>query len=537
MPQTHRIEPQIAAGWTLTSLVAPSGLVGANGLRWGPDGRLYVAQAFGAQISAIDVADGTVRALDTTDDAIASPDDVAFDSAGNLFSTQFLHHRLSRREPNGRTSVIADNIPLANGITIQNDRIFVSEFKPEGRLLEFGAEGGSPRILASGLMCPNALSIGPDAHIYFPLVPLGEIWRVPITGGRSERVVGGLQQPTAVKFDHAGRLHVVCAGDGNVMTVDVVTRTVRCTARTHKGIDNLEVGKDGSIIVSHFTDGAVTQLSMDGTARTLVPGSMLGPYGLCTNSDGSLLVADGTSMATVTLDGSVSRSLLMIEDHEIPWMRGIALASDGTLFLSGSSSTLIRRRPSGITECLARDLQLPMGLACMRDGTALVAEAESGKILHVDTAGHTKVVARGLSRPTGIALTHRDEIIVSEKNRVVSIVNNSVKPLVEGMDEPHGLAVSGERLFVYDRARGAVTAHHLSTGQASVLANRLPGGHATTTTRRGTALPDQPEMPSINGALVPFAGLSILHDGSVCIACDSDGSVLRLRADSNAFSN
>ena len=44
-----------AKGWAVSRITPPSALFGANGMRVGPDGRLYVAQAFGSQVSAIDV--------------------------------------------------------------------------------------------------------------------------------------------------------------------------------------------------------------------------------------------------------------------------------------------------------------------------------------------------------------------------------------------------------------------------------------------------------------------------------------------------
>ena len=48
-------ELQAAPGWQLSRWLPASGLFGANGMQFGPDGRLYVAQAFGSQITAIDV--------------------------------------------------------------------------------------------------------------------------------------------------------------------------------------------------------------------------------------------------------------------------------------------------------------------------------------------------------------------------------------------------------------------------------------------------------------------------------------------------
>ena len=46
----------VAEGWRLERVTAPSRLFGANGLRTGPDGRVYVAQVTGSQISALDPA-------------------------------------------------------------------------------------------------------------------------------------------------------------------------------------------------------------------------------------------------------------------------------------------------------------------------------------------------------------------------------------------------------------------------------------------------------------------------------------------------
>ena len=45
----------VAEGWRLERLTAPSRLFGANGLRTGPDGRIYIAQVTGSQISALDL--------------------------------------------------------------------------------------------------------------------------------------------------------------------------------------------------------------------------------------------------------------------------------------------------------------------------------------------------------------------------------------------------------------------------------------------------------------------------------------------------
>jgi len=60
---TTEAGPQAASGWQLTRLSPPSGLFGANGMQFGPDGRLYVVQAFGSQVSAIDTSTGVCQTV------------------------------------------------------------------------------------------------------------------------------------------------------------------------------------------------------------------------------------------------------------------------------------------------------------------------------------------------------------------------------------------------------------------------------------------------------------------------------------------
>src|SRR3981081_4186966 len=96
----------VAAGWKCTQLTAPSALYGANGMRIGPDGRLYVAQAFGSQVSAIDIVSGAVSVISPQGGPIVAPDDLAFDSKGNLYATEVMSERVCARAPNGEVRII-----------------------------------------------------------------------------------------------------------------------------------------------------------------------------------------------------------------------------------------------------------------------------------------------------------------------------------------------------------------------------------------------------------------------------------------------
>ena len=87
--ETTGAGPQVAAGWQLSHLAPPSGLFGANGMPFGPDGRLYVVQAFGSQVSAIDTRTGGRQTVSPVGGAIVAPDDIAFDSRGVMYVTDY----------------------------------------------------------------------------------------------------------------------------------------------------------------------------------------------------------------------------------------------------------------------------------------------------------------------------------------------------------------------------------------------------------------------------------------------------------------
>src|SRR5262245_65832180 len=98
------VSPTTADGWRLERLTAPSRLFGANGLRTGPDGRVYIAQVTGSQISALDLSTGELETVSAKGGDIVAPDDLAFDSRGNLVATEVMDGRDSLRDAGGATS-------------------------------------------------------------------------------------------------------------------------------------------------------------------------------------------------------------------------------------------------------------------------------------------------------------------------------------------------------------------------------------------------------------------------------------------------
>src|SRR5262245_23663107 len=526
--ETTGTEPQVATGWQLSHLAPPSGLFGANGMQFGPDGRLYVVQAFGSQVSAIDTGDVVCRTVSPVGGAVVAPDDIAFDSRGVMYVTEVMNGRVSARAADGQVRVIADNVPAANGLTAYQDRLFMDECRPGGRLMEVYPDGRAPRLIAADLPLPNALSVGPDGQLYFPEIAAGEIWRVSLAGGTPQRFLAGLAVPTAVKFDRKGLLTTTQAGSGEIIKVDIQSGTKTSIARVRPGIDNFAIDVDNRLFISHFVDGGVAEILSDGRERILMPAGFLGPLGLAVAGDGTLYAADGVSLAAITVDGKRTRPGMLLDEGFPGFIRGVAAGPAGSLYVTTSAGTVASYHPgTRAAQTLVADLQELFDVVQAPDGSVIVAEAGEGRVLKISTTGEVTVLARGLARPTGVAVAADGSCYVSEagKGRVVQ-VNHGISAILEGLQTPQGLTLSGDQLFVLDVSGKELLSLSLATRQRQTLATNLPVGAPPGVTPK--PLLGVPDL--IPGPLSPFAGLAVGKDGTIYIAGDGEGSVLVLKA-------
>ncbi|MDT5182423.1 MAG: hypothetical protein QOI29_581 [Mycobacterium sp.] len=335
-----------AEGWRLERLTAPSRLFGANGLRTGPDGRVYVAQVTGSQISALDLGTGLVDTVSAKGGDIIAPDDVAFDSSGNLYATEVMDGRVSVRDAGGRTRVLRDDLPCANGVTVHQDRLFIGECRGGGRLMELDRGTGAQRILLEDLPSPNAMEVGPDGLLYYPLMTANEIWRVdpdPDKHGEPQRVAGDLGVPDAVKFDSEGFIVSTQVAREEVLRFDPRTGEQTLLAQLSPGLDNLTFVGD-RLFVSNFT-GEITEILRGRETRTVLPGGLNWPLDLAIGDDGNLYVADGTYFYVVDPDGSLQTVGMLFSPGYPGFLRGLAPAGPGTFVVATSGGQIARYRP------------------------------------------------------------------------------------------------------------------------------------------------------------------------------------------------
>ncbi len=516
--------PGLAAGWRLERLTPMSRLYGANGLRAGADGRLYVAQVSGSQISAVEIETGTVEAISPMGGAIVAPDDLVFDPAGNLYATEITEGRVSLREPNGAVRVLQGDMPCANPITFHQGRLFAGECRPGGRILELDLQGGAPRILAEDVPMPNAFEVGPDGKLYFPVMGANEIWRIGLEGGTPERVAGELGVPDSVKFDAQGRIVSTQVHSGQVLRLDLHSGAREVLADVAPGLDNVAFIGD-RIFVSSIS-GQINEVLGGGRLRSVIPDGFNWPLGLAMGEDGVLFVADGPFSYHLRPGGTPSLAGMLFTPGCPGYCRGVAASGPGEVLVTTANGQVARWRPAQQqSEFLAEGFDRLYGVAPAPGGAVVFADAGTGRVLSVQS-GQVEVLASGLAEPMGVAVAPDGACYVAEAGggRVVTLAGGKAETVVDGLQQPQGLAVHAGRLYIVDALAKELIEYDLARGARRIIAAQLPVGAPP-----GVIAKPLGAIRPLSGPMGPFAGLAAGPDGALYVSADAEGCVLALR--------
>jgi sugar lactone lactonase YvrE len=255
-----------------------------------------------------------------------------------------------------------------------------------------------------------------------------------------------------------------------------------------------------------------------GALQTLVRGWFTLPLGMVLVEHAgrpSLLVADPFGYRFIdTTTGAVTRP---------PWAgnRGASSAvvadRQRIVFANGPAGRL--RAVDRASEQLLWDstaVKTPRGLALLADGSVVVADAASGRLLKFDGAAVTEL-ASGLQQPVAVILESPQALLVSEfgAGRVQRVDWRSGRRQVvaEGLDRPAGIArLPDGRLAVVEANARRVLAVDLRTKQRTVLASKLP------LSLEGLDLPED-----------SLAGIVVDAAGAIYLSCPGDNSIVVLR--------
>ena len=335
MPVETAPEPEI--------FVRGAALPGIFDVAAGPDGLVYVASELERALIAIDPETGKV--IERYDVGNDTPHAMAIAPDGSLYWSSFYSLNLCRFDEAGEK--VCQAMPVDTwGLDFAPDgRLFatadahVESLYEVDPLLEVVAAASGPSRLAD-----LTLRVGPDGHIYAPLLLEGSIIRVDVDADpvTTETVVEGLTLPSAVDFDSSGQMYVAVGADGEhneILLVDLSTGEREVVGRLPAGFHNITFDAADRLFVSHFDEGALYELLPDGELNAITEPGMIAPGGLAVRArpDGgeSLFVAGWSTLHE--LDGVTGAPLNAWRTSWFPGAvvppRTVALHGDNLLTL------------------------------------------------------------------------------------------------------------------------------------------------------------------------------------------------------------
>jgi sugar lactone lactonase YvrE len=514
-----------AEGWTVERLTPPSRLSGANGIRTGADGRIYVAQVAGSQVSAINPDTAEIETISAMGGGITGPDDLVFDDEGNLYCTEITENRVTMRSPDGKVKVLQEGINVANPITFHQGHLIVGELQVGGRIMELDRNGGAPRVILDNVPMSNAFDVGPDGKLYFPAQAANEIWRVSLDGGEPEVIAKDLGVPDSVKFHPDGYIVSTQVHSGQVLKIDPRTGEKSVLADIGPGLDNVTfVGN--RIFVSHIT-GSIHEITAPGQAKPLVNKGLQWPLGIAVGPEGTVFVSDGGFTYSLRPGGDGLELLGMLFSPGFPgWVRDVASSGEGEWVVTTANGTVARWRPAEQAfEDIATGYDRLMGVDVAPGGGVVFAELPTGRVLSIQ-GGNTSELASGLSEPMGVAVGGDGTVYVAETGagRVVKLSGGKAQTVIDGLTRPEGITIAGSKLYVVDTGTKDVIEHDLAIGSRRTIASALPVG-----VPHGVVVKPLGSVGDMCGPMNTLTGIAVGGDGTIYIAANAEGSVIALR--------
>lgn len=511
--------------YRVDTLVSGGPLHGAKGIRFGPDGALYVCSVYAQTVYRVDVDTGEVTV------AVGPPhgtsDDVAFAPDGTMVWTALPEGEIRALKPGGEPYVLVGKLPLINPVNYTRDgRLFASQIGID-RFLEIDTEGKEePRLIARGIGHLNSFEISDDDQLYGPLAGIGTLGRIDIESGEVTPVATGLDTLSAVELDSKGNIYAVAWGRGELMRVDEATGTTELITTLAPPLDNLSIADDDTIYISQPALGRIVKVDpATGEQSIVVPGNLSIPGGLAvTTVDGreTLFVADDFGYRLVDTQNGDTWATVDLAEFMDPFAATDIAVNDTSVAISDVSRSLVYLvdRASGEKTVKWRNIGVPYGIIMTGSGNPVVTQFEDGRLLLLDKDDRRakNVLAKGLGGPVG--LTHGDAgfLYVTEATagRVtrIDMLDGSKTLIAAGLSQPEGITVMDDgHIAVVEAGIRQVTAIDPDTGFMEALATNLP---------IGAAPPETPAPVHTPNGIVAGA------DGVLYVSSDIDHSLLAL---------
>ena len=245
------------------------------------------------------------------------------------------------------------------------------------------------------------------------------------------------------------------------------------------------------------------------------------PAGLTLSEDGkTLYVADVFALRAVDTDSGEVTDLRRAHGSDAEYPINVALGRERLLVTSFSTGTLQAiNRSDNSTQAMVHHLNAPSAAVELEDGSVLVSELASGKLLQLSgpELAQSREVASGLQGPVQMIKSRSGQIyltLLSGELARLDPADFSLHTVADGLQLPEGLAeLPDGRLLVAEPSAQRLVSIDPETGSKQVSAEQLPIGLAA-----------GPGMPPTG---IP-TGLAVDAQGRVYFGSDTNNGLYRL---------
>ncbi len=316
-------------------------------------GSLYIADLGNARVRAVG-RDGIIRTIagggkQVPEDsnlnplvvALDAPRNLALDSLGNLYISDFGAHRIFRLSANGTLERIAG-------------------------LGRAGAMKDSQSVPASSapLNCPAGIALDASGTIYFADSGNHRIRRIQSGWLDTLPDSGLLSTPSGVALDRNGRLWVADKGSAAVVRLTPIPAANVFASPQVTAPRDVALDSEGNLLIADARPGARYSV---GTVRR----------------------ASGSTLSTIAGDGTyrLPGDGASATDSHLENPSGLALDPNGYLLIADRDNRRIRIVRQGIISALANLSGTPSGLATDTTGAVWAADPTNNRISKITTAG------------------------------------------------------------------------------------------------------------------------------------------------------
>jgi streptogramin lyase len=267
-------------------------------------------------------------------------------------------------------------------------------------------------------------------------------------------------------FPAAGRWKLTARAGGSTSQLGVVT-VRRLPPLRFVWPTSVDLQPDGSLLVVENGRARILAVGAGRGGTRVVGSGWEKPFEAARAPSGTIYVSDGRSLKR--LEGSGGPQTVATVDEDIG---PIAIADNGDVFYV-TRTRLFRLRPGGAPQTVATDLTGPHGVAVAADGSVLVSDTGTDRVLRIDPESGAATRLISIADPRGIDVAPDGTIYVveSEAKRVGHFGADGarLRPVGPAFGDPYDLVAGpGGVVYVVD------------TAAAGVIRRVAPGGKTVT---------------------------------------------------------